>query len=114
MCIRDRSDTGEETQRTVSRAIQEVEEARSTEASEFAETTMLEDLYADPIEEVDTAAPITTEELTVTQPQAQDLFSEDWEIAGLNVAGQTGRSTDTYSSIRVEMTPAKFLEMLSL
>jgi hypothetical protein len=108
--VRGVSDTGEETQRTVSRAIQEVEEARSTEASEFAETTMLEDLYADTIEEVDTAAPITTEELTVTQPQAQDLFSEDWEIAGLNVAGQTGRSTDTYSSIRVEMTPAKFLE----
>ncbi len=85
-----------------------VEEA--AEASEFAQTTMLEDLYADTIEEVDTAAPITTEELTVTQPQAKDLFSEDWEIAGLNVAGQTGRSTDTYSSIRVEMTPAKFLE----
>ena len=80
-----------------------VEEA--AEASEFAQTTMLEDLYADTIEEVDTAAPITTEELTVTQPQAQDLFS-DSESA----VGQTPRSLDTYSSIRVEMTPAKFLE----
>ena len=86
-------------------AVQEVEEARSTEASEFAETTMLEDLYADTIEEVDTAAPITTEELTVTQPQAQDLFSEE-----PNAIGQTERSTETYYSIRVGMTPSKFLE----
>ena len=103
--VRGISDTGEEVQRTVPRSIQEIEEERATEASEFAETTMLEDLYADTIEEVDTAAPITTEELTVTQPQAQDLFTED-----SSAIGQTGRSTDTYSSIKVEMTPAKFLE----
>jgi len=98
--VRGVSDTGEEVQRTVPA----VEVGRSAEASEFAETTMLEDLYSDTIEEVDTASPITTAELTATQPQAQDLFS-DSETA----VGQTPRSLDTYSSIRVQMTPSKFL-----
>ena len=53
--VRGVSDTGEEVQRTVPA----VEVGRSAEASEFAETTMLEDLYGDTIEEVDIDPPMT-------------------------------------------------------
>ena len=81
--VRGISDTGEEVQREVPRAVAEVEQERSAEASEFAETTMLEDLYADTIEEVDTAAEITTP--TSPRQKVEFLRSElgfnDEEIA---------------------------------
>jgi len=107
------SDTGEEVQRVVPRADQEIEIGRATEASEFTETSMLEDLYAEDnieiIEEVDSSVPVTAEELSanlgLTEPQARDLFTE--EADGI---GQTDYSTDTSYSVRVEMTPEKFLK----
>jgi hypothetical protein len=81
--VRGISDTGEEVQREIPRAVAEVEQERSAEASEFAETTMLEDLYADTIEEVDTAAEITTP--TSPRQKVEFLRSElgfnDEEIA---------------------------------
>ena len=81
--VRGIADTGEEVQREVPRAVAEVEQERSAEASEFAETTMLEDLYADTIEEVDAAAEITTP--TSPRQKVEFLRSElgfnDEEIA---------------------------------
>ena len=77
--VRGVSDTGEEVQRTVPA----VEVGRSAEASEFAETTLLEDLYGDTIEEVDTVAEVATP--TSPREKVEFLRSElnfnDEEIA---------------------------------